>query len=80
MKLSERLSMLNQAYGMMYDDYETMVEAIALAKRYEDAPVAHMCGECEHTWMRHIDTDTSEQDAALASMVGSRVRIMRDTE
>lgn len=78
MRLSEKLSLLNQAYGMMYDDYETMAEAIELAKRYQEAPVAHMCGECQHTWGRHIDTDTAEQDSALAAMVGHRVRVVDD--
>jgi hypothetical protein len=59
---------------------QTLLDCDRLAKRYEGAPVAHMCGECEHTWMRHIDADTPEQDSSLAGMAGQRVRILLDTE
>jgi hypothetical protein len=69
-KLSDKLSAIAESFGMMYDHYETMEQAIALAKRYEDAPV-RMVGE---------STSYSASVAGTGIKNGQRVRIVLDKE
>lgn len=78
MKLSERLASLNQACGMMYDDYETMVEAIELAKRYEDAPVAKAAYYYRPTM--GAATGIMLEGPDFTPLAGQRVRIVLDKE
>jgi hypothetical protein len=75
-KLSDKLSALAESFGMMYDHYETMQQAIALAKRYEDAPVAIM----DTREALGLCAPTEADFPALYAIQGQRVRILLDTE